>query len=313
MPTTHIALIGEQPIPILLPARHLNADRTILVHTDRSAGVAGRLAGLIPNCTLLDALPYAFDENVSLLEKALQTEDVDEGGNELLFNLTGGTKMMALAAYALATQNEADFVYLQSEGLRSLLRRYSLKDGIHKIANEEVVPTCITIDEYLRAHVPGYRVEKFSTNRQGHLTQGGKFEKAVADALQGQVDELLPSIRPDGVANQLEIDLIIRCGNQVGIAELKDANPHGEGPKRGIDQLATICSPQYLGLYTKKFLITTRQQRREIKTLAEAQRVSIIELLGYKKDQPLSTEHQRLLVQAIHQELIRSDESGSKN
>ena len=47
----------------------------------------------------------------------------------------------------------------------------------------------------------------------------------------------------------MEIDLIFRCGNSIGIAELKTGKSATE--KEGIDQLNAACAREYLGTYTK--------------------------------------------------------------
>ncbi len=44
--------------------------------------------------------------------------------DEITFNLTGGTKTMAFAAYELAKSMRSPFTYLQSEGNTSQLFRY---------------------------------------------------------------------------------------------------------------------------------------------------------------------------------------------
>lgn len=295
---THIALIGEQPIPILLPARHLNANRTILVHTGRSVRVADRLAKLIPNSQPLQTPPYALNEIVGLIEESLPKE------GQLIFNLTGGTKIMVLGAYTVAQERQADFLYLQSEGLQSILRQYALHNDLYTLESERPIPACITIDDYLRAYLPGYTTVGFSTNKNGKLNQGGKFEKTVYDALHNQVDEVLAGVKPAGVDDQIEMDLVIRCGNQIGIAELKDASPRGEGPKRGIDQLSTMASREYLGIYTQRFLITSRKMDKRIHTLAKEKDVTIIELTGYRQDRPLQISDSVKLYQSIKNKLI---------
>lgn len=44
----------------------------------------------------------------------------------MIFNLTGGTKPMSLAAFLVAFQRKAPFVYFQTEGGHSLLFHYKL-------------------------------------------------------------------------------------------------------------------------------------------------------------------------------------------
>ena len=86
--------------------------------------------------------------------------------------------------------------------------------------------------------------------------------------------EVLANVRPDGVQDQIEIDLAIRYKNQVGIAEVKSGDRH---PKRGLDQLAMAGSREYLGTYTEKFLFTANAPIK-IRKLADSRQITIIEL-----------------------------------
>lgn len=43
--------------------------------------------------------------------------------------------------------------------------------------------------------------------------------------------EVLPNVRPAGAGDQIEIDLVIRHGNQVAVAEVKRGRG-SEGPKK---------------------------------------------------------------------------------
>ena len=59
--TTLLSLIGEQPMPILLPARHLQVERSILAYTQQVKPVAERLQRMIPNSELLPVDAYNRD------------------------------------------------------------------------------------------------------------------------------------------------------------------------------------------------------------------------------------------------------------
>ncbi|RMH45758.1 MAG: DUF1887 family protein, partial [Gammaproteobacteria bacterium] len=100
--TTLLSLIGEQPIPNLLPIRALQSDENILVYTNRTEPVARRLRRLISGHddlkNDLQVPAYNFEQALQAMQQRL------DGIAEVTFNLTGGTKMMALAAYALAAQ-----------------------------------------------------------------------------------------------------------------------------------------------------------------------------------------------------------------
>jgi hypothetical protein len=113
-------------------------------------------------------------------------------------------------------------------------------------------------------------------------------------AIAPKVDEILAGVRPKGVQNQIEIDLIIRRGNEVGIIEAKTGVN-----KAGIDQLSTAGAEDYLGEYLTKFLITGRRLTPAIRALAQAQQVRIIELPGYDFHRGIPDNERNFMLQVI--------------
>lgn len=301
--TMLLSLIGEQPIPNLLPIRALQSDENILVYTSRTEAVARRLRRLISSH---DDLKNDLQVPAYNFEQALHTMQQRLGGiAEVTFNLTGGTKMMALAAYALAAQRQAEFVYLESETHTAWLYRYHYVDGIPQRVARDKLPPLISAADYLNAHLPGFRETGFSTDEKGNLTTGGQFEKAVYQALQSRFDDVLAGVRPEGVADQIEIDLVIRCGNQVGIAEVKLGG--GDSGKRGLDQLKMAGGREYLGTYTTQFMIAARKQfSRKIETLARQRGVHVIYVPEYADGRPLSIPQAEKLARAIREKLCPS-------
>jgi len=295
MPTL-LHLIGEQPMPVLLPDRFLQPERSLLICTTKTRAVAERLERLLPHATIEETDPYDLSAILAALSKLLQD------GEAAVVNLTGGTKMMMLAAFALAMQRGWDFVYLASEHAPYVLHRFSTGAGLKRQAQHKL-PALITASDYLNAHLPGFRVEGHHRDDDGRLSDGGLFEQAVFRALQPQVDEMLAGVRPEGVADQIEMDLVLRVGNQVGVAEVK-LGGRAERPKQGIDQLSTAASREYLGTYTAKFLITANPLARSVLQLAREKQVTVVTLTGYRPGDPLSPAEQQRLVQAVRQRLV---------
>jgi hypothetical protein len=298
--TTMIALIGEQPIPNLLPIKHNKPSTVLLVRTNRTKSVSERLEKVAQNETSVsfcDVDPYDIPKIHQQLSQALNQLNVEQV--DLLFNLTGGTKPMAFAAYQLAVDKGIPFLYLESEGRQSKLRFYQFKDKLPILHQEEMIPSVITIDDYLNAHLPGFDSDSFSKDKKsGRINVGGLFEQSIHQVLEKNVDEILAGVRPKGVEKQIEIDLVIRCGNQVGIIEVKTGVK-----KQGIDQLSTAGGRAYLGTYTAKFLIVGGRLEYRLKTLAKAREITVIELPGYIEGNPLIKKEAEYLIREIHQRL----------
>jgi hypothetical protein len=276
-----ILLVGEQPAPNLLPTRWLKPDAAALIYTSRTQRVAENLRNLLEpdlNCLLCPVPPYNIPEVQGKVQRFL-SENLPE--HAFTFNLTGGTKPMALAAFSLAHLCEAPFIYFRTEGNRSQLYHYVFtEDGI-RLEQLNDLPNLITIDDYLRVSVSNYQLTGFAKEEAG-----GLFEQAIYEALEPIVDEILAGVRLMGA---LEIDLVVRCNNQVGIVEAKT----GGGVKKGIDQLNTAGGREYLGTYTRKMLISDQSwdhTRSNLKELAEARRIEVVELPSYAASGQISTE-----------------------
>jgi hypothetical protein len=297
--TTMIALLGEQPMPILLPALYLKPSEVILVHTSETEKVAKRLQQMIKPSKCLKVDPYKLATTTNKIEEALSSK------SEIVLNLTGGTKLMAIAAFSLLDKVKGEFVYLQTESSKPILKRYCFNEGDWELLKEDLLPELITVKDYLNAHLPGFTCEGFSKDERGQLTIGGKFEKAIYDVLVKAGFEVLAGVRPNDVGNQIEIDLVIRLANRVGIAEIKLGDKQQENPKKGIDQLSTAGGREYLGTYTSKFLILARRLNNSLRTLANNRDVTVIDNINYIEDKPLSIKDAEDLIRTIKARLTR--------
>jgi hypothetical protein len=265
MSTAMILLVGEQPAPNLLPTRHLQPDAAVLVYTDRTRQVAENLKALLEpgcHCWLCQVHPYRINEIQQELDAFLTTTVSDYA---LVFNLTGGTKAMALGAFRIVQMWNSPFVYFQTEGNRSLLYHYAFDgDEIILQATDEL-PVTISLDDYLRMYL--------------RSTPG--------------IAEVITGLRPQGLEAQ-EVDFVVRCGNQVGIGEIKT-----KGAKRGIDQLNAVAEQRYLGTYLRKFLVSGKPVDRNNKNLAQAYRIEVIELLSYGESGVLSANDKQKLAETV--------------
>jgi|GEM_PF-2152960 len=206
---------------------------------------------------MLPTDPYDIERIAGDLEQRIREEGWAD--SELVFNLTGGTKTMVLAAYRIAESRRAPFVYLQSEGRRSILYRYEFGDHGYRKARDEVLPALLTINDYIRAHV-GRDPEQMRPKED----LGARFEAAIRDALQGCVDEVKQGVILGGA---LELDLVVRLGNQVGVIQAKTGEKAKK--KEGLDQLNAACGRENLGTYTAKILTVNQRWDETLENLRE--------------------------------------------
>jgi len=247
-----LSLVGEQPIPILLVNRFLNPEQHLLAHSSKTERVAANLQSLLPNVKLLkleDA--YHLEQIRKHFESVYQPN--------LVFDLTGGTKPMAWAGYQVAYTHKAQIVYLVSEGKQSKLVQFNFApSGIEQTA--EVLPTLITIDDYLMAH--GIKAEAnlvASSNQQ---------EVALKHFFEAHTDECQHNIKFPA----FEVDFLIRRANQVAVVEAKS----GKIKRFGIDQLTTITGREYLGTYTGRIWIVQQKPGAQLQELANAYQIDIV-------------------------------------
>jgi hypothetical protein len=287
-----LSLIGEQPIPNLLPIRHYQPFATLAVHSDKTATAAGRLEKLI--ASQVHFWPLCVDAyDIRAIQAAILTEIEQRqlAANDLIFNLTGGTKPMSLAAYFAAQALGSPMVYLQTEGKRSRLFCYEFRQGEPTLTENKFLPGLITIDDYLQAYIGRqYGQRKSVPDDEGH-----RFEQAVAEALRPVLDEMRPAVNLKG---SVDVDLIVRCENQVGIVEAKLGKNH---MKQAIDQLNTAAGQTFLGTYTQKFLLSDQDWNAypDLKELASARQITLIELPNSRGQLSLSAENRAKVQQAV--------------
>lgn len=293
-PQIMFCLVGEQPVPNFVPIKSLDPQKVVLLYSDFTQKRAELLGSLLKHNKIekkeFQIEPYRLDTIIKELEEIVKEEKIG-GYDGIIFNLTGGTKPMSLAAYHLCMVNGIPHCYLQSEGRRSLLHIYRMKEEKwHRDTTK--IDSMITIDEYLKLYFGDY------DSRDGD----NKFEKAVYEALQDSIDEIACNIL---LGPSLEIDLVLRHGNKMGIAEIKTGRTGRS--KEGIDQLNTAAGREYLGTYINKFLIIDSEYPENNMLLAQARNIHVIELTKSNKEdchpEVIHSEDKEKLRETILQEM----------
>ncbi|MDW8322375.1 MAG: DUF1887 family CARF protein [Armatimonadota bacterium] len=288
-----VCLVGEQPVPNLLPIRHLKPSIVVFAYSDRTDQVYNNLRQFLnqrhPEIQVLslEVRPYDILDAYTNLKQFLA--QFNQSPRQLIINVTGGTKPMSYAGFLVARELKATVVYLQSEGGRSLLHMYAFDEdgGLVRADEPQEITEVVTIDEYLHLH--GLEVSK-------QMRYADSFEQVVAEALKPHVGEIVGPVRVRPFSftekSPLEIDLIIRWGNTVGVVEVK----RGDEEKKGIDQLSTAAPSDRLGTYVKRFYIRNKGMSLENMELAKARDIKVVVLESFSENSPtLSPEDAELL------------------
>jgi hypothetical protein len=290
-----ISLVGEQPIPNLLVARALRPAAVVWACTQHTEPIAERLCALLPAGVCAPRPPplpaYNAEQTRQMLESYL---DRHGAGQEVVLNLTGGTKPMAWAALLLAAARDLPFVYLQTEGDQMLLYRYRVRDGRFQQEARDPLPPLVTIEDYLHAH----------GLHDWHVKTGERdpFEALLDPYLRHACDEVSANLDFDA----FEIDFVVRRGNRVGVVECKRGAWRDINARRaGMDQLVIASEEKYLGTYTARLLITDRALTSNQAALAQARHIRVLALASAQRPgfQGLSPADERSLRTALREAL----------
>jgi len=293
MKTAMIALVGAQPLPNLIPVRYYRPDAVVLVYTITNP-IIQRVYNHLLKTLEKDCLVVGIEVDPSNIITA--TAAIDTGLNqfqlvdhELIFNLTGGTKAMALAGYQITQQRRAPFLYLESEKRKSVVYFYEWLDDRLQMKEPELIPACIGLPDFLNVHLgPG------SWKEQGAARQeGGPFEDALAAALRPHVDEVMVGVKT--MNGQIDLDLVIRLDNQFGIIEAK-AGVNG-GKLDGIKQLSNAV--RHLGTFTQQFYAITVAPNETHQAVVDASRIQVISLPEHIDKQGLTPNSVSVLVDKV--------------
>ena len=281
-----VSLIGEQPIPCLMILRFLKPKGFTLVCSDFTRGVAQRLKKIVKanEKFLIEVSPYQLGE----IRQEIFTHVRNLTDKEVTFDLTGGTKVMAFAAYDVARSLRASAYYLRSQRENVLFKYTFSETGVIE-ERLDVSPDLFTLHDYLSVYL-----DEFKITGPCKSSPGREFEIAVREAMESTVDEIEAGVR--GVGGQLDLDLAFRLGCLVGVAEVKTGKKGDE--KDALEQLKSATNPKFLGTFTKPFLIIDHAwgpKQRNLQELAEAWDITVIELPSYREKGNISREDREKL------------------
>lgn len=272
-----IALVGEQPLPNFLLARHEHPDALLFVYTPKTEPVYEKLKATLELEAAIYELPTDPYDVIAIIKdlKDKLAKLKLASYQSLVFNLTGGTKAMSLAAYYVAQQYNASIVYMESEGKHNQVFRYRFKQQQLHLETSEVLSECIQLKDFFNVHLG---IGTRNWKEYGPSKEiGGPLEQAVGDTLHAYRYEVMMGVRT--MNRQIDIDVAVRAGNQFGIIETKVGD---EGRKlNGIKQLST--AKRHLGTFTQQFYVINVTPTPDHKEIVDAANIKVISLLDYRR------------------------------
>jgi len=268
-----VSLVGEQPIPNLLPLwQFADYAEVQFVASARTLSVAKQLKAAIEKDAALSHLrvlktlkvrPYDIGDARKQIAAALVK--YQEQGKTPHLNLSGGTKLMSLAALQAAYGSGVNLMYVCTEENQII---WLASDGSEQKRQE--IRVKIQVEQYLNAH--GLEIE-----RQPVSPYAAPAPKE-GDELEEQVYlRLMESCRFDDVRRNVkickrngskqvrnEVDVVVTYNGRLAVISCKSGNVESESGResyrRAIYELSAISRREAAGIYCGKVLVSSQAQ-----------------------------------------------------
>lgn len=293
-----LSLVGEQPIPNLLPlwqspryaAAQFIATKTTRATADTIAWAVQHDRQLKHIRMLEHVMVEAYETRQARAQISQTIMKHIEQGREIHLNLTGGTKLMSLAALQAAFGTGAQLMYVSTEENQVF---FLGPDGSEQ--RREPIEVKIDIAQYLAAH--GLEMSEhhnFNPTRPGQpsakTSQGALLEQMVYDLAtqSGYFDDvrrdiyIRKQIKSEPVLN--ELDVVVTRNGRLAVCSCKTVvNPQRSTAilREAIYELSSISRREATGIYCGKVLVT--DQERLTKSILERARTSGVRLVGGKQ------------------------------
>lgn len=293
--TTMVVLVGEQTVPNFLPIRHYHVKNAVFVYTSTTKPQYEHLRAVLQKEVQIHEVetePYNISAIVTSLNDKLE-KIASVVSQPLIFNLTGGTKTMVMAAYQVAQQYNSPVIYVQSEGVQSFVDYYEWHNSFLQHQQQKLLPEYLTLTELLDISLgqgkdsEGKRFWKIDPN-QGN-DGGYLFEVAIEQALHDcQKYEVLRGVKDRN--SQVDVDVMILHQNQMGIIEAKI-----DGRARSLEGVRQLSTAKlYLrGTYIQQFLVINGKRTADQDAMCKALRINIISLPHYQKGMTALTQEDK--------------------
>ena len=257
-----LSLVGEQPIPNLLPLwqfpEFTGVQFAATTTTERQAKALleylprdDRLPGLTLHPTVL-VEAYHLGKARHALGRAIS--EWHARGETVLLNFTGGTKIMSLAALQAAYGTGVGLVYVSTE--EGVVIFYQ-SDGVE--TRREKLDVHVSVVQYLEAN--GLSVKRPNPHFVPSPKEGDWLEEQVRQAAvdSGLFDDVQRGVEVsrmlrDGTAVKNELDVVVTRNGKLAVCSCKTGKNISNDT---IYELAALSSRENLGIYCGKVLVAT--------------------------------------------------------
>ena len=136
MNKVHVTLLGKEPLPVFYLIQKFSLKDIYVLGTNENKGVYGGLERVCRyiGCKIEFVEVRAFDIK-DVIAKCEEIHRKYSGDVKFVYNLTGGTKPMAIGAYIIAKRYESDIYYTDSKSCLNL-NTFEVSPMEEKVANE---------------------------------------------------------------------------------------------------------------------------------------------------------------------------------
>ncbi len=272
-PALLLSLVGEQPIPNLIPLWQLpHYCEVQFVASARTRNVAKQLKSAIEKDDALRHLkvlkplivnPYDIGTVRSQIADTLIKHQ--KQGKNLHLNLTGGTKLMSLAALQAAYGSGASLMYVSTEEQQII---WLGSDGSEQ--KREGIRIVINVGQYLNAHGLEIEIQDVSPYAAPPPKEGDELEARVFSQLKasGVFDDVRRNVkickRKGKKQVRNELDVVVTCNGRLAILSCKSGNVESdsgrESYRRAIYELSAISRREAAGIYCVKILVSSQPE-----------------------------------------------------
>lgn len=286
--TCTIALLGEQPLPALIPSwQYSNITCVHLVTSQLTLSLAHHLAcdaadalSIFPKATVSPVVlaPYDLPGNTQKLVKLIRS--LQAQGETVWVNLTGGTKLMSFAAINAAKQTEAHCLYVSTE--RGVITHFDPSTG--NTIQEDRLKVSLSVDEYLVAHqIEVSDNQAFDPSREADYSMakaGDPLEILVETKLRdsGLFDDIRRTVfirkQMKAYSTINELDVVVTKGVRLGVCSCKSGR---NITNDDVYELAALSKRESAGIYCGKLLVVDQPNLPYgIKARARSEGVSLL-------------------------------------